>query len=121
MDWDSTEATDGDWVVWWSRLDDRYQVEVTRDPDSTTRANLTIYDHADNNIEVHTEQVGLAYGAGFGPDTGDVDQWTAIALGVVSCPRCWGLGAGRCSCCRPAPSLSLASYPVRLEASALTC
>lgn len=84
MDWDSTEPTDGDWVVWWSRLDDRYQVEVTRDPDNSSRAKLTIYDHADNNIEVRTEQVGLAYGAVFGPDTGDVDQWTAIALGVVS-------------------------------------
>ncbi len=73
MDWDSTEPTDGDWVVWWSRLDDRYQVEVTRHPDNTTRAKLTIYDHANNNIEVHTEQVILAYGAVFGPDTGDVD------------------------------------------------
>ncbi|MBB0992758.1 hypothetical protein G6010_13070 [Dietzia sp. SLG510A3-3B2-2] len=39
MDWDSTEATDGDWVVWWSRLDGQYQVEVTRDPDNTSRAN----------------------------------------------------------------------------------
>ncbi|TCJ71202.1 UNVERIFIED_ORG: hypothetical protein EDC92_1309 [Dietzia maris] len=84
MDWDSTDATDGDWVVWWSRLDDRYQVEVTRDPDNTSQAKLTIYDRANNDIEVHAEQVGLAYGAVFGPDTGDVDKWTAIALGVVS-------------------------------------
>ncbi|ODQ85439.1 hypothetical protein BFG51_00370 [Dietzia alimentaria] len=84
MDWDSTEPTDGDWVVWWSRLDGQYQVEVTRDPDNTSRANLTIYDRANNNAEVHAEQVGLAYGAVFGPDTGDVDKWTAIALRVVS-------------------------------------
>lgn len=84
MDWDSTEATDGDWVVWWSRLDDRYQVEVTREPDNTSHGKLTIYDHADDNAEVHTEQVGLAYGAVFGPDTGDVDQWMAIALKVVN-------------------------------------
>ncbi|EYT53155.1 hypothetical protein H483_0117695 [Dietzia sp. UCD-THP] len=83
MDWNSTEPTDGDWVVWWSRLDDRYQVEVTRDPDNTTRAKLTIYDRANNNAEVHAEQVDLAYGAAFGPDTGDVDQWMAIALNVV--------------------------------------
>lgn len=84
MDWDSAEPTDGDWVVWWSRLDGQYQVEVTRDPDNTSRANLTIYDRANNNAEVHAEQVGLAYGAVFGPDTGDVDKWTAIALRVVS-------------------------------------
>lgn len=83
MNWDSTEPTDGDWIVWWSRLDDRYQVEVTRAPDNTTRAKLTIYDHANNNAEVHTEQVNLAYGAVFGPDTGDVDQWRTIALKVV--------------------------------------
>lgn len=83
MDWDSTEPTDGDWVVWWSRLDDRYQVEVTREPDNTSHGKLTIYDHANDNAEVHTEQVELAYGAVFGPDTGDVDQWMAIALRVV--------------------------------------
>ena len=84
MEWDSTEPTDGDWVVWWSRLDDRYQVEVTRDPDNTSRAKLTIYDRANNNTEVHTEQVDLAYGAVFGPDTSDVNEWKEIAAGVVN-------------------------------------
>lgn len=83
MDWDSAEPTDGDWVVWWSRLDDRYQVEVTRDPDNTTRAKLTIYDHANNDIEVHAEQVNLAYGAVFGPDTGDVSHWRSVASKAV--------------------------------------
>ncbi|EYT64023.1 hypothetical protein H483_0106090 [Dietzia sp. UCD-THP] len=83
MDWDSTEATDGDWVVWWSRLDDRYQVEVTRDPDNTSQATLTVYDRANSNVEIHTEQIGLAYGAVFGPDTGDVNHWRAIASKAV--------------------------------------
>jgi len=69
--------------VWWSRLDDRYQVEVTRDPDHTSRAKMTIYDRANDNIEVHTEQVGLAYGAVFGPDTGDVSHWRSIASKAV--------------------------------------
>lgn len=83
MDWDRTDATDGEWVVWWSRLDGRYQVEVTRDPDSLGHARLTIYGHANSNVEVHTDQVGLAYGAVFGPDTDDVIHWRSIASKAV--------------------------------------
>ena len=70
--------------MWWSRLDNRYQDEVTRDPNTSSHAKLTIYDHANSNAQVHTEQVELAYGAVFGPDTDDVEQWTAVALGLVS-------------------------------------
>lgn len=84
MDWDSTDVTDGDWIVWWSRLDNRYQVEVVSDPDSSGLATLTIYDHAQDDIPIHTEQVGLAYGAVFGPDASDVAAWKTIALKVVS-------------------------------------
>lgn len=83
MDWDSNQESDGDWVVWWSRLDGRYQVEVTRHPDTTSHGILAIYDHADNAIEIHAEQVSLAYGAVFGPDTGDVDAWMARAMRVA--------------------------------------
>lgn len=84
MDWDSTDVTDGDWIVWWSRLDNRYQVEVVSDPDSSGLATLTIYDHAQDDTPIHTEQVGLAYGAVFGPDASDVAAWKTIALKVVS-------------------------------------
>lgn len=35
-------------------------------------------------VMVHSEQVGLAYGAVFGPDVGDVNEWKAIALKIVS-------------------------------------
>lgn len=83
MDWDSTDVTDGDWIVWWSRLDKRYQVEVVRDPASSDLATLTIYDHANNQVKVHSEQVELAYGAAFGPGTGDVSHWRSIASEAV--------------------------------------
>ena len=61
----------------------RASAPVTREPDKTSHGKLTIYDHANDDAEVHTEQVGLAYGAVFGPDTGDVDQWMAVASKVV--------------------------------------
>lgn len=83
MDWDSNQESDGDWVVWWARLDGRYQVEVTRHPENTSQAALTIYDHANDDTEIHTEQVTLAYGAVFGPDTGDVNAWMALAVRVA--------------------------------------
>lgn len=86
MDWDSTEATDGDWVVWWSRLDGRYQVEVIRDPGNTSVATLTVYDHSDDDAVVHTLQVGLAYGAVFGPDVDDVQAWKDICSAVTREP-----------------------------------
>ncbi|MBB1055836.1 hypothetical protein G6020_00130 [Dietzia sp. B19] len=88
MDWDSTEETDGDWVVWWSRLDGRYQVEVLRDPESSNRGTLTIYDHSDDDTVVNTLQVGLAYGAVFGPDIDDVRAWEQISSAVTRDPDC---------------------------------
>ncbi|MEH6807098.1 MAG: hypothetical protein V7697_29065 [Rhodococcus erythropolis] len=88
MDWDSSEETDGDWIVWWSRLDGRYQVEVIRDPESSSRATLTIYDHSEDDAVVHTLQVGLAYGAVFGPDIEDVRAWREISSAVTRDPSC---------------------------------
>lgn len=81
MDWDSTEEIDGDWIVWGSRLDSRYQVEVIRDPEISSRATLTIYDHSDDDAVVHTLQMGLAYGAVFGPDVDDVRAvWDVVRV-----------------------------------------
>lgn len=83
MDWDRRQASDGDWVVWWARLDGRYQVEVTRHPDNTSQGTIAIYDHAHNYTELHTEQVSLAYCAVFGPDTRDVNAWMALGVRVT--------------------------------------
>ncbi|HJC29023.1 MAG TPA: hypothetical protein H9759_06475 [Candidatus Dietzia intestinipullorum] len=87
MNWDSTDETDGDWVVWWARLNGRYQVEVTRDPKDTSHATLTIYDHTNNDTMVHNEHVGLAYGAVFGPDASDVGTWQERAAQIVEEPH----------------------------------
>lgn len=83
MDWDSTASSDGDWIVWWARLDSRYQVEVARDPARTSLATLTIYDHANFDAVIHTEAVVLGYGAIFGPDTDDVSKWKALATRIA--------------------------------------
>ncbi|WP_200171397.1 hypothetical protein [Tomitella cavernea] len=83
MDWDSNAATDGDWLIWWSRLDRRYQVEVIRDPAHSSTGQLTVYDHEADDTPLHSEKVVLSYGAVFGPDAGDVTEWKQIAAAVV--------------------------------------
>lgn len=71
--------------VWGATLDDRYLVEVQRDPqyDSGHRGILLVWDHDDNMIVLLEESVGLAYGAQFGPDRDDVASWQVRALEVV--------------------------------------
>ena len=68
-------------LVWWARLDDRWQIEVQRTADYL--ATLCVFDHADNDVLVHSESVGLSYGAIFGPDVADVALWQDKALAYV--------------------------------------
>lgn len=70
--WDDENSTHSD-LVWRSRLDDRFQVEVQRV--SMYHGELVIFDHGDGDKELFREAVGLSYGAAFGPDAGDVDEW----------------------------------------------
>lgn len=60
-------------LVWWSRLDNKYQVEVHRTGDRT--GVLYVFDHNDNNKELFSKDVDLSYGAQFGPDVADVAEW----------------------------------------------
>ena len=62
-----------EFVVWGAVLDERYQIEVIRLNDYS--AELRIFDHEAEDLLVHSEQVGLSYGAIFGPDTSDVADW----------------------------------------------
>lgn len=70
--WDDNDSSHEN-LVWWSRLDGKYQVEVQRTGSYT--AELVVYDHADGDKELMREAVGLSYGARFGPDVSDVSLW----------------------------------------------
>ena len=77
---DNTGATDPQ-LIWWSRLDGRYQVEVQRSGERS--AMLVIFDHANQGALVHQENTELLYGARFGPDVQDVERWKERAVHVI--------------------------------------
>ena len=60
-------------VIFNAILDDRYIVEVQRTGGAT--GNLLIFDHDRNDQEIFSQAVGLSYGAKFGPDISDVEDW----------------------------------------------
>lgn len=76
-------------VVWWSRIDKRYPVEVHRLDteiadalgiqqegfDPNYQGVLCVFDQQDDDKLIYFEKVSLAYGAVFGPDAGDVATW----------------------------------------------
>lgn len=65
-------------LVWWGKLDDRYQIEVQRvggGSESGYRGTLFVFDHQGGNKRLLGEQVGLSYRAMFGPDVQDVSGW----------------------------------------------
>jgi hypothetical protein len=78
--WDDNNSEHPE-LVWWSRLDGRYQVEVQRTGSHT--AELVVYDHQDNDKELMREAVGLSYGAQFGPDVSDVAFWQQKSMDFV--------------------------------------
>jgi hypothetical protein len=82
MEWDSQQVIAGD-VIWWSRLDGRYQVEVHRDPKDEYGAQLHIFDHGDDDKLLRSEPVRVAYGAPFGPDMDDVVRWQEKAVAFL--------------------------------------
>ena len=65
-------------LVWWSKLDKRYQVEVQRvgsGSESGYRGTLFVFDHQEDNKRLLSKEVGLSYQAIFGPDFQDVSDW----------------------------------------------
>ncbi len=83
-DWEGRPPTPAS-LVWRSKLDDRYLVEIQRVNEST--GNLCIFDHEDDDTLIHKETVGLSYGAAFGPDAADVNTWAEAAIDVVDNPE----------------------------------
>lgn len=73
-------------VVWANACDDRWQVEVVRLEGDGYLAQLRIFDRPNGegtgNL-MHTENVGLAYAARFGPDIDDVKRWEQITTDWV--------------------------------------
>jgi hypothetical protein len=68
-------------LVWVSFLDARYQLEVWRT--GSHIGNLFIWDHNADDKEIHSEPVSLSYGAQFGPDVSDVNEWCAKGITIV--------------------------------------
>lgn len=81
MAWTSEEPWDDEGqVVWWTRLDGRYQVEVQRKGEYD--ATLFIWDHeaGEEAPPAYGKAVTLAFAARFGPDVDDVSYWQQLAL-----------------------------------------
>lgn len=62
-------------LVWWSRLDGRYQVEVQR----RTRSSGTLCVFERLGALARAWPVTLTFGARFGPDIEDVWRWQRMA------------------------------------------
>ena len=67
-------------TVWMSKLDEKYDCRVTRTGERT--GILTMINLEDATVLVDRE-VGLSYGAKFGPDFADVQQWQDICVEAV--------------------------------------
>ncbi len=79
--WEDNDSVH-DRLVWWSRLDSKYQIEVQRTEDGKG-ATLVVFDHTDNDKVVFSEPTSLSYGAIFGPDVSDVEIWKERSCNVV--------------------------------------
>lgn len=82
--WNNPEQLPEEPVVWRSRLDKRYLIEVVRTDDNV--AQFRMFDHDHDDRLVMDEPVGLAYGAMFGPDVDDVSVWQERAMYVADHP-----------------------------------
>ena len=63
-----------------SKVDKVYQCKVVRLSDY--KGLLTVHRESDNK-EILSRDVGLSYGALFGPDIGDVSDWHDIILKTI--------------------------------------
>ena len=70
-------------LVWAGLLDLRYKIEVVRKEEENYRGDFLIFDGQANDALIHEEEVGVSYGAAFGPDAMDVAQWQDRAATIV--------------------------------------
>ena len=67
-----------DQIIWESTLDNRYAIQVVR---VAPYLGKLVIREADE--EIFSQQVGLSYGATFGPDVSDIADWQEIVLGFI--------------------------------------
>lgn len=70
-------------VVWFSRLDGRYLVEVVRDEEDGNSGFLRVFDHENDDKLLLNNRTGLSYGAAFGPDVADVAAWQEAVIRAI--------------------------------------
>ncbi len=68
-------------VVWQATLDDRYDCRVERTGER--QGELIVEDTRGERLVLLTQTVSLSYGAVFGPDIADVQEWEALCEKVV--------------------------------------
>ena len=73
LPWNATDDADDQKLVWHSKLDNRYLIEVQRT--SSHKGALRVFDHQKRDKEIFSCNVSLLYGAPFGPDISDVADW----------------------------------------------
>lgn len=67
-------------LIWESTLDNIYQCEVTRKAEYKGILKVT---NTENNFVLLEQEVGLSYGAQFGPDVADVADWQNLIVQTV--------------------------------------
>lgn len=68
-------------LVWRGKLDNRYLIEVHRTDQYYGK--LFVFDHDKNDQEIACWEVGLSYGAVFGPYIANIDDWQKKVLDFI--------------------------------------
>jgi len=69
-------------IVWDDMCDERWHCVVTAAEDPY-RGTLTVTDTNEPYEVILTEEVGIMFGAPFGPDQADVSTWTSSCIRAV--------------------------------------
>ncbi|MEE9214656.1 MAG: hypothetical protein V3U54_07655 [Thermodesulfobacteriota bacterium] len=80
VDWEKEKVLSED-IIWWSKLDNRFLIQVRRLREN--EATMCIFDHDNDDEMMSCEQVSLAYGAIYGPDVADIATWQERAVEIV--------------------------------------
>jgi len=67
-------------ILWDAQLDGIYECKVTRTGERTGQITIRNIETGDFLLD---KQVGLLYGAQFGPDIEDLAHWQEMCIGIV--------------------------------------